>query len=428
MYTLTHHPTVRLILNVCRYVCVFFFIFLLPTQLTKHYWPSWSYVQGIGIDYLAFKISVLDILSIIIVILHWQHYLSFSKIVKGISTLIILLGMLNSFFAVREIHTLLLWIGLASHTLALLIIVKNIRKYLTIIVVGIATSTAIQIILVMMQFMSQSSIQGVWYWLGERKIIMSLPDIAKIYVNGREFLRPYGTFSHPNALGGYYMLLFFFMIWFKKNILHTRLQILGANIVIFICPYLILSSFSKTAIIGFVIGSIILILNDKVYRKCKFCLVARVVMLLTITFIFAQLSGDPDSLTKRWVLIQNALQVIAQYPLWGVGFGNYVAAQATILMPMKFSSLFQPVHNVLLLVISEFGIGGLTVIYMIIRRLMGIGIRYVLPMSIALPVIITMMMDHYWVTAIQNQTLIIFVAMFLILKASNKTDVTINNR
>lgn len=428
MISIPRYGIAHQIFRVCRYTSVFIFVFLLPTQLAKHYWPSWSYVQGIAIDYLAIKISALDILSIVIVALHFRQLYALINNDKQIRLIIVLLVLLNSYFALREAHTLLLWIGFGVHTLALLAVIKNYKKYLTVIMIGLATSVVIQILLVMMQFTSQSSIQGVWYWLGERKIVMSLPDIAKIYVNGREFLRPYGTFSHPNALGGFYMLLFFFMIWFKKNILSIKFHKLCANIVIFVCPYLILSSFSKTAIIGFVIGSVMLIVNDDIYRKCKFCLVARILGLSAITFVFIQLSGDPDSLTKRWALIQNALGVIALHPLWGVGLGNYVASQATISMPMRFGSLFQPVHNALLLVISEVGIGGLTIVYMIGRRLKVVGMSITMPMYIVIPLIATMMMDHYWVTATQNQTLLIFVALFLIVKASNKTDVTINSR
>lgn len=44
-------------------------IFLLPTQLGKHFWPEWSLVNGIRVDYLSPTIYVTDILIIALFIL-----------------------------------------------------------------------------------------------------------------------------------------------------------------------------------------------------------------------------------------------------------------------------------------------------------------------------------------------------------------------
>src|SRR3990167_8131159 len=46
---------------------LFFFLLLLPTQLGKHFFFSFSYVSGIRVDYLAPTIYILDILAILLI-------------------------------------------------------------------------------------------------------------------------------------------------------------------------------------------------------------------------------------------------------------------------------------------------------------------------------------------------------------------------
>ena len=75
---------------------------------------------------------------------------------------------------------------------------KNLRKKiylpLTLAVFGEA-------ILAISQFIKGGTL-GLWI-LGERTFTISTPGIAKFDFYGREFLRPYATFPHPNVLAGF---------------------------------------------------------------------------------------------------------------------------------------------------------------------------------------------------------------------------------
>ena len=394
-------------------ILVFSFFFFLPTQLAKHFWPTWSYVQGIRVDYLSPTISVIDILSLLVIASHIRSIVQFMRTTKRAN--FIILGLLigtNIMFSALPLRSMMSWLHILLGCSVMFVIVKNIQKYLFVILAGLAAGSIVQLILVCMQFISQSSLQGLWYWLGERRVVLSLPDVAKISVYGREYMRPYGTFSHPNALGGFYVLLFFFIFWLKQQLSPTDKRLhLFANVILFVSPFLILASFSKVAILSFVLGNLILVWGDYTYRKCTLCLIARTSILILVFFMFTIPIGDPYSLQKRLVLIGNSLRIFFDHPLWGVGMGNYIVAQSSLSILPRYMPLYQPVHNIFLLALTEMGIGGIMLAYIFIRQLKFVLVfsSKLIPMSIA--IVITGMSDHYWITQPQTQLLLIFVIL-----------------
>ena len=50
------------------------------------------------------------------------------------------------------------------------------------------------------EFIKQASLNGLFWWLGERTFTSSTPGIAKAVIDGRLLMRPYATFPHPNVL------------------------------------------------------------------------------------------------------------------------------------------------------------------------------------------------------------------------------------
>ncbi len=406
---------VLLLVPIFRQAIVFLFFFLLPTQLARHFWPTWAYVQGIRIDYLSPTIAVIDILSFTIVIFHISTLVHIIRTSER--TILVTLGLLiltNVLFSTLPIHTLLSWVRIVVRICVALVIVKERERYLSPILMGLSIGTVMQFVLVCTQFVHQSSLQGVWYWLGERKVVLSLPDVAKISVYGREYLRPYGTFSHPNALGGFYVLLFFFVYWLKQQMPPGRAHVF-ANVILFICPFIVLVSFSKVAIVSFVLGSLLLVWSDYTYRKCALCLVARTSILVLMFLMFTIPIGDPYSLQKRIVLIINSVQIFINHPLWGVGLGTYIIAQSTLSVLPRYMPLFQPVHNVFLLIVTEMGVGGLLLIYAIVREVRLAAFGRLGLVTIIVTVLMTGMFDHYWITQSQTQMLLIFVVLSIFL-------------
>jgi hypothetical protein len=66
-------------------------------------------------------------------------------------------------------------------------------------------------LLVVAQMANNGSLNGIFYWLGERNFTFNTVGIAQMSVFGRGLIRGYGTFSHPNSLAGF--LLVSLVLW-----------------------------------------------------------------------------------------------------------------------------------------------------------------------------------------------------------------------
>jgi len=284
-----------------------------------------------------------------------------------------------------------------------------------------------QLTLAIFQLVFRHSIQGIFYFFGERFLSLSTPGIAKATIQGIEFLRPYGTFSHPNSLAGFFLLLYFFVLTNKKFNKYLVLKYL----VVFIFSCLVFLSFSKVAILTFLIlntSFLILpagrqVLNTKI--SCRICKIARIIIPIIISLVFLQATTDVLTIEKRIELVKNSLNILLNNLLFGVGLGNYLIAQA------KFSSRYllffnQPVHNIFFLYLAETGLlaGGLTIV--LIGKFIYKMVR-VNPYLI-LVILLTGLFDHYWLTLEQNFLLLALIygsvsRSFLISKLRLRRDV-----
>ncbi|MFA5770802.1 MAG: O-antigen ligase family protein, partial [Patescibacteria group bacterium] len=302
----------------------------------------------------------------------------------------------------------------------LLIVFSLAKKILTIlkekfILTTLLISGLFELFLSLIQLINKHSVQGIFYYFGERLLSLSTPGVAKASIQGVEFLRPYGTFSHPNSLGGFFLLLYFFVLIYKKFNRYLILKYLF----LFISSILVFISFSKIAIISFLIlNTSYFILNTKF--NCKICIIARIITVFFISLIFLSATTDPLTISKRIELIKNSLTIILHNPILGVGLGAYLIEQ------VKFSSKFylffnQPVHNIFLLFISETGllISGFLLFQFVslltqLRLTKG---RWILIFAL----IFTGFFDHYWLTLQQN-----FLLMGLIMGVILSHDVSVD--
>jgi len=371
------------------------FLLFISTQFGKHFFLPFSYLSGVRVDYLAPTIYLTDILVLLLAVLNFKIVLKFFRNKKFIFALSLLL--INIIFSkLPEIS--IYW---SIKIIELLIIFSLAKKILTTlkekyILIVLLISGSFQLFLSLTQMINKHSVQGVFYYFGERLLSLSAPGIAKASLGGVEILRPYGTFSHPNSLAGFFLLLYFFVLTYKKFDHYLALKYLF----LFISSILIFISFSKIAIITFLIlNTSYFILNKKF--DCKLCKVARMTVLFIVSLIFLQATTDPLTVSKRIELIKNSVEIILRYPIQGVGLGSYLIEQA------KFSSKFylffnQPVHNIFLLFLSEMGlvIGGF-ILYQLVRFLISRHLskeQWILIFAIVL----TGFFDHYWITLQQN--------------------------
>ena len=133
-------------------------------------------------------------------------------------------------------------------------------------------------------------------------------------------------------------------------------------------------------------------------------LILKVVLIISSLYFLFSVSGSVVSLPDRVSLIHNSLGLIQKYPILGVGLGNFIPA----------SGLYQPVHNIYLLLASELGLPAAIFIgvYLLkfLKSLLNIK-HWTLNIAIA-SVLAIGMVDHYWLTLHQNILLLVILMAY----------------
>ncbi|NTU46880.1 O-antigen ligase family protein [Candidatus Roizmanbacteria bacterium] len=371
-------------------------LLFLPTQLGKHFFLPFSFISGVRVDYLAPAIYLTDIFALATIIFN-------IKLLKSLITpktiLIFALFAIPTLFAFSPLLAGYKLLKIAEIILVFWIAYKS--KLAPHFVLGaIFAGSVFEAVLACLQFVYKGSLQGIFYWFGERYLTLSTPDIAKASFNSIEILRPYATFSHPNSMAGFYLLIYIFILIYKPFL---KFPILRAA-TLFFCSVLIVLSCSKTAILCYIFFTIIYVIKTKLYEHCTFCFISRILTISILGGIFLFAQGDPTSLAKRLYLIQNAGTLIVSHPFFGVGPGNYLVAQSVFSMPYLFF-FSQPVHNIYLLYFAEMGVlvGGIA-LFLIFKNNRARLKSFELAMILGV-IGVTGMVDHYWLTLQQNMLL-----------------------
>ena len=219
------------------------------------------------------------------------------------------------------------------------------------------------------------------------------PDASVIEIGpGHYLLRAYGTFSHPNLLGGFCMIALLASLW-----LIWRRRGLARGLAIGLIGPIIAGlglSFSRSAWLGLLVaglGSLILWLGQArplpaprypSKRAAKRAFTEQVLSnqpkkltrwLVLPPLLLALLAGlflpgvqnrlfaldsplEQRSIDERVGYAENALQLISTAPFWGVGLNNFTVVQ--VKQQPRIEAVW-PVHNVPLLLTAELGPGGL---------------------------------------------------------------------
>lgn len=238
---------------------------------------------------------------------------------------------------------------------------KNIISIKTGINVFIA-SLITPAILGLWQFFTQTTFA--YKWLGLASHSASVLGSSVIEISWGRYLRAYGSFDHPNILGGLMVIGLLFILYssFKQELTKkNRIFYLAAFIILYSA---LLVSFSRSALIAFFITAPLLFFKFKKPAKNLIIAYACLVILISTAIVIpykdlflvrSTATGrlEQKSLTERTTYIEQAWSLIKESPLQGVGFGNYTLALSN---SNKYS---QSVHNYWLLLWTEVGVFGL---------------------------------------------------------------------
>ncbi len=280
---------------------------------------------------------------------------------------------------------------------------------------------SIQSILAIWQFLSQSTFAS--RLLGLTNHFPWQAGSAVLEGDFGRWLRVYGGLPHPNVLGGYLAVGLFLIVLTSLR----RCIIKNKKYLIFNIQYLIYCllftalffTFSRSAWLGLLMVTLLhcyIVIKNKKYLIRQLAdniqyLIIPILLFSIFCFLFSpllssRLSGtdrlEVQSTSERLVGYFEAWQLFKKHPLVGVGLGNYTLAVHQEFDSSRPSYLYQPVHNVFVLAMTEVGFIGLivfvTLIYLATKIL---NIKYLIfniqyPISnILILFFILGLFDHY---------------------------------
>ena len=392
-------------------------VFLLPLQLGRHFWPNFSLVLGIRVDYLSPTIYLTDILIFLILIL-WSFDLIFNSKFSIFHfskrywwvVVIFIFFLVNALLAQNSGVALYKFVKIVEFSFLGLYIAKNHYTPSAIrypLILAVAYSSIIAIA----QFIKQASLGGAFWWLGERTFNVATPGIAKAIINGELMMRPYGTFPHPNVLAGF-ILVSMILIGMgcqtkgvRRKILYWVAMSLGVVAIVL--------SFSRSVWAVGLLTCFWLVIRG--WRKIKikksmFYVLCSMFFIVGLLVYFGPSFSTNEAFFQRWQLIKAAVLMIKSASLTGVGLNNFIVRLPDYWPMTGFTYWLQPVHNIYLLIAAETGIVGLLIflwfLFLTLKRLshsLSIG-HY--PLVISLTAILLLgLVDHYWLTLQQPQLL-----------------------
>ena len=225
------------------------------------------------------------------------------------------------------------------------------------------------------QYIQQKSL-GLKF-LAESSLNPEMAGVAKIIVDGVKIIRVYGTFPHPNVLAAFIFICIFFTLYlfFKRNNSFSKKLFL-------IISYLILTTslfltFSRIVIIVFLLLNLIyfILLFKKHKKQVLIIFLLFLIFLFIITYLIwpevssrFHVSVGDQAISLRLFYSQTSFLIIQEYPLIGIGFGNFVW-EIREMLDLLSSWIHQPVHNIYLLIASETGLIGLFLFLMFLYQL-----------------------------------------------------------
>ncbi len=383
-------------------------VFLMPVQLSLHFWPEWAYVFGIRVDYLSPTIYLTDLVLIALLVSWWLNKKPNLPKTSWALGLLILVSV-NILLAQRPPVSFLKWLKVLE--LSSFVFYLSIERDFRLkdwLIKPLSWSLIFFSLVASFQLFNQKTLGGFFYFLGERTFDVTTPGIALFSFLGRQFLRPYSTFPHPNALAGF-MLASLFLLGLeskeKRNSFIKKLAVgfAGLSVLISVSHGAWLSAFLVATLYLFDRR------DPSLRRLFVFVpLILATLSVLSLPFLRGlSASNYPEEVGKRLVLSGAAARVIAARPLFGTGLGNFVVRLSKL--PFRSVALWwrQPVHNLFLLVFAETGFLGLAaflyLLFETLKRLVATKNKFLI--FSLLTILLTGAVDHYWLTLQQNQLL-----------------------
>lgn len=242
----------------------------------------------------------------------------------------------------------------------------DIFRAIQLLVYSMLLQTGISVL----QYVLQHSV-GLQF-LGEPYFDQATLGIAKIDVDHEKYIRSYGTFLHPNVLGGFALFIGSLSLFLYKKLQQKRWLFFSAVIGI-----AFILSFSRSAVMGLVFGLWIYfwIINPRINMALsKRKIIIGTILSLIILFnsqignllqTRLTVSLNEQSVRERINYMQMSYGMIEHEP-WGIGANHFTLRMQEFTGEKLLPWEHQPVHNVFLLMANELGLLGGTILIALI--------------------------------------------------------------
>lgn len=410
----------------------YLFLFLIPFQVSLFLGninKTWSFYN----DFIGFWLYLSDILIILILIFSWRKLLNLIKTKnRGISILLIIFSIWTVHSGICSIsHQIALYsafrllLGISLFLYIKEVVAQNrvlqLKSYFIIFLSGV-----IQAIIGIWQFIQQKSI-GLRL-VGESVFNQTTAGIAKINYNGGKLVRAYGTFPHPNILGGFLLLAIVCGVLIavtmepakeeQQSVIPAKVGIqsfiIAGMISLLVCLIL---TFSRSAWLAgsiiFAVGIIYFFIKKQqsvIPTFAGMIIIFASIIIFSFPLLKNRLTSYQNAIETRGFTTRIALETIKQHPFIGIGWGNFIPQALEITQNQSLEQWqIQPVHNIYLLIFAEIGIIGLLIFLIFLTSLLKQAFSQIksspeifLLFSLFCGFLIIGMFDHYFFTLQQG--------------------------
>lgn len=404
-------------INNLRSLFLFLALFFLPFQLGKHFWPSFSYILGQRVDYISPTLYVSDICIFGVFLLSFTPFFRRVHPLFYITLLTLSIGIFFSSSPLRGWYTLLKLIEFVFFAWTVL----QEKKIWSFLFWSFLPGLFLEGTLGVLEFVRQASLNGLWYFFGERFFTAATPGIANASIHGQLVLRPYATFPHPNVFAGYLVIvLLFLLLWTFSQKINT-LRLLGI-VLLTAATIVLLLTLSRVAVLVWLL--LFFALTVIRFFRSKLALISLLFLAIVLGSLFlldSLLSGRflavgayTQALYLRELLQQASFGMILSHPFFGVGLGNFLVVLPEYLSSQMLFGFLQPVHNIFLLVLSETGIVGFVLFLFVLLQGFVRGYHQahesssalaLFPVASLFVICLIGLSDHYFLTLQQGQLL-----------------------